>query len=338
MNGETAAVSATGSQINVGASKNTYTIEWGTAEATNYTVTENLGTLTVTAAPVTITADSGEKVYDGQPLTKNSYTYTALATDDKIESVTITGSQTDVGTGDNKPSGALIRNTYGEDVTDNYEIKFVNGKLEVTPAPDDDPIGPEIGGGEVVVLDISASMIVENQTLYPLDNGTKEKLKETNADLWLPEDAPGRVTIDAGKLKFSLGPAMKIGVTGLKSGQKLTVNVDGSITYQKSRIRHKEALRAAFRRAASDNEEMEIISGEEYVVLEDCDLILTIHTEDGPVVIESIYVEDAPTTIESIRQDADDSDNWYDLQGRKLDSRPSKKGLYIHNGKTLFVK
>jgi hypothetical protein len=47
--GETATVTATGSQTEVGSSANTYTIAWGSAKASNYRITENLGTLTVTA-------------------------------------------------------------------------------------------------------------------------------------------------------------------------------------------------------------------------------------------------------------------------------------------------
>ena len=51
VNGETATVTATGSQTAVGSSKNGYTIAWGTAKASNYEIVkENLGTLTVTAA------------------------------------------------------------------------------------------------------------------------------------------------------------------------------------------------------------------------------------------------------------------------------------------------
>ena len=51
IDGETATVTATGSQTYVGSSENTYTIEWDTAKESNYQiVTEYLGTLTVTTA------------------------------------------------------------------------------------------------------------------------------------------------------------------------------------------------------------------------------------------------------------------------------------------------
>jgi hypothetical protein len=32
------------------------------------------------------------------------------------------------------------------------------------------------------------------------------------------------------------------------------------------------------------------------------------------------------------------NDNWYDLNGRKLDEKPTKKGLYIKNGKKVVMK
>ena len=52
VNGETATVAANGSQTLVGSSSNTYAITWGTANANNYEITERLGSLVVTAAPV----------------------------------------------------------------------------------------------------------------------------------------------------------------------------------------------------------------------------------------------------------------------------------------------
>ncbi|MCI6306347.1 MAG: hypothetical protein MR600_07840, partial [Subdoligranulum sp.] len=45
--GETATLKITGSQTEVGSSQNTYEIEWGTAKASNYEITEDIGTLKV---------------------------------------------------------------------------------------------------------------------------------------------------------------------------------------------------------------------------------------------------------------------------------------------------
>ena len=92
----------------------------------------NGGDIVVTRKLLTITADSGTKAYDGTALTKNSYTCTGLASGDDIESVTVTGSQTTVGTSDNVPSAAMIKNADNDDVTETYEINYVNGTLAVT--------------------------------------------------------------------------------------------------------------------------------------------------------------------------------------------------------------
>jgi LPXTG-motif cell wall-anchored protein len=60
--GETATLIATGSQTDAGSSPNTYQIQWGTAHADDYQVSESLGTLTVTAS-----GNSGSAVKDSQP-------------------------------------------------------------------------------------------------------------------------------------------------------------------------------------------------------------------------------------------------------------------------------
>ena len=97
-----------------------------------FTVNTKNGTLTITKKALTITADSASKTYDGQPLTKDTYTVSGLAAGDSAASVTVTGSRTAVGTSDNVPSAAIIKDG-DTDVTANYDITYVNGKLTVTP-------------------------------------------------------------------------------------------------------------------------------------------------------------------------------------------------------------
>ena len=106
-----------------------------TAKTTSTSYTGSVSkTFTIKPMPVTITAGGDTKVYDGQPLTKNSYTHTPLASGDAIKSVTVTGSQTDAGTSENVPSGAVIQNAANENVTDNYAITYTKGTLTVTKA------------------------------------------------------------------------------------------------------------------------------------------------------------------------------------------------------------
>ena len=129
-------VSASGSGTNIGEYPVTFTgVTIGTTKDTsgNYVVASTInGKLTISPKPLTITAGSDTKVYDGTPLTKNSYNNTELIAGDQIESVTVTGSQTNAGTSDNVPSAAVIKNSTDDDVTANYDITYINGTLEVT--------------------------------------------------------------------------------------------------------------------------------------------------------------------------------------------------------------
>ncbi|NMA94087.1 MAG: hypothetical protein GX975_05440 [Clostridiales bacterium] len=67
--GETATVTATGSRIDAGSSSNTYDINWGNTNPANYTLTENLGTLTVrpvsSTVMVSIEGNTQTCPYDG---------------------------------------------------------------------------------------------------------------------------------------------------------------------------------------------------------------------------------------------------------------------------------
>ena len=99
----------------------------------NYLVTTANGTLAVNPKAVTITASDTSKTYDGSALTSESYTSSALAIGDVIESVTLTGNQTLVGSSSNVPSAAVIKTLNGEMRNENYVITYVNGTLAVTP-------------------------------------------------------------------------------------------------------------------------------------------------------------------------------------------------------------
>jgi len=100
-----------------------------------YAITYANGTLTVTPRPITITAASATKVYDGTPLTNAGYSITAgsLADGDALVSVTVVGSRTEVGSTNNVPSAATITNGRAEDVTASYAITYAPGTLTVIP-------------------------------------------------------------------------------------------------------------------------------------------------------------------------------------------------------------
>ena len=160
------------------------------------TVTATMGNITKEAKAtvktetikIEITADSDSKVYDGEPLTNDGYKLTdgTLATGDTITSVTVTGIQTLVGSSNNEPSDAVIKNAAGKVVTEAYKITYVNGTLTVTDGTPDEPVEPDLvvtkshtGSdfklGDTVTFNITATNIYEEPqtiTLSEIDGVT----------------------------------------------------------------------------------------------------------------------------------------------------------------------
>lgn len=85
------------------------------------------GVLTITQRPLTITAGSAEGI---APVTCDKYTVEGLATGDKVDSVKITGIQSEPGESPNVASDAVIKNAKGDDVIANYKITYVDGVLK----------------------------------------------------------------------------------------------------------------------------------------------------------------------------------------------------------------
>ena len=126
--GETATVTATGTITEAGTAVNEYTISWDGASADNYTLTENLGTLEITPATVTITTEGGEKEYDNTPLTGKASLIGLAPADDGNVTVEATGSQTVPGESEN----AYTIN-WGSVNAANYTVTEEIGTLKVTP-------------------------------------------------------------------------------------------------------------------------------------------------------------------------------------------------------------
>ena len=87
------------------------------------------GTLKIDKKDVTLTSASATKMYDGKALTKDEVTAEGFVGNDGA-TYNVTGSQTEVGKSDNTFTYELKKGTN----PDNYNIKTVNGELEVTPS------------------------------------------------------------------------------------------------------------------------------------------------------------------------------------------------------------
>ncbi len=105
----------------------------------NYALSYEYGTLTVTPRPITVKADDAEKMYDAAPLTCG--TVSVVSEIGLVEGHILTagtqGSRTDAGTGVNSVAVGSVRiaDASGADMTANYEVFCADGALTVTPRP-----------------------------------------------------------------------------------------------------------------------------------------------------------------------------------------------------------
>ena len=114
--GETVTFSVTGTRTDAGSSPNSYSLTFDkTAKATNYTIIENLGTLTVNQKTVTVTPKTGQTKVYGE-IDPSEYTY------DLSETISVTGKlsrEGDMNAGSHKITiGSL------EPVSSNYKLEL----------------------------------------------------------------------------------------------------------------------------------------------------------------------------------------------------------------------
>lgn len=99
----------------------------------NYIATAIRGTLRVDPVRIIVYTDSGEKEYDGKPLTKTGWEiYEGKVLDGDTLHVTPYGTQTNVGVGFNHANWN-VESSDGKNNSDNYSVQINPGPLEVTP-------------------------------------------------------------------------------------------------------------------------------------------------------------------------------------------------------------
>ncbi|MBP3384260.1 MAG: VWA domain-containing protein, partial [Firmicutes bacterium] len=138
--GEGASYDVTGSQLDAGSSDNTFTYKLNVGtKAENYNITTEEGTLTVTnrANPyeITVEANSGEYLYDGEEKTAEGFKTLAFTLNGQTYSasgLTAKTTETDAGTYPvNVVGTAVVKDADGNDVTDQFKVTIVNGSLTI---------------------------------------------------------------------------------------------------------------------------------------------------------------------------------------------------------------
>ena len=214
--GEGAAYTVTGSQLDEGSSNNSFTYELNEGTlAANYIIETKEGELTVKPilTEITITANSGEKMYDGSALINGGYTFTSgILVDGDVLTAVVEGSQLNAGSSANVVKSYRVMR--GEtDVTANYRFaESVDGKLTVTArkvvmtSADDEKVydgtpltndeitvtGDGFIEGEGVTYDVTGSQLdvgsSDNSFTYELNEGTL-------AENYIIETKEGELTV-----------------------------------------------------------------------------------------------------------------------------------------------
>ena len=65
---------------------------------------------------------------------------------------------------------------------------------------------------------------------------------------------------------------------------------------------------------------------------------LSVNTGEPSARITLVFSDDETTKIANTNITNITNGNWYDLNGRKLDKMPTKKGVYIMNGRKVVIK
>ena len=138
--GDTLQVTVSGEQLNVGISENYVSAvvkdRYGNDVSEKYNITYKPGTLTVKSRPITVTAESDMKLYDGEELVADGYSVESSIAllPEHIIDVSVFGWIIDEGETDSVISSVTITDEDGIDVTRNYNIRKNKGKLTVYSA------------------------------------------------------------------------------------------------------------------------------------------------------------------------------------------------------------
>ncbi len=99
-----------------------------------YKIDSHYGQLNITPRKISVKADDASKPYDGTPLTCDTYTITegSLLTHHTVSEHQIEGSQTAIGRSENLLIRIKIVDGNGNDMTANYAVENLPGKLRVT--------------------------------------------------------------------------------------------------------------------------------------------------------------------------------------------------------------
>lgn len=141
---------------------------------------------------------------------------------------------------------------------------------------------------------------IGGEVYYQPTEDVKQIFKGDNASFAISAEASNRMEVTAeGSVKFSKGPSTTIALPKLTVGAKMRVDFYGQVKVKDTEVR-RNSIYTRGRGDSSSDGMIDLVSGAEYEVLKDGDLVLTIVLEEEEVVLEGISVTEPEPSDGSI--------------------------------------
>ena len=304
-----------------------YTVYYQVTKA-NYNTVTGSAKVTINKKALTITAEAKTKVY-GEKDPELTYKVEGL-----IEGESLTGALTRA-EGEAVGEYDITQGTLA--ASNNYSVTFVGAKLTITAA--NTPADPE---PNTEVVNTEDPVTVGDETFYQPSKTVQDAISNNvNTGISFSAEASKDVKVNEnGGLEFGKSDKnVDVALTDMHKGETVTFNIEGTMQADASKLKEKGSAAGA-RRTRTEGK-IDLVSGKEYEVLEDGNIVITVVLTEAPATINSIKKTEAPATgIEGVNPSASSgtvSEKWYDMNGRSLQGKPTKKGLYIHNGVKVLV-
>ena len=291
---------------------------------TNTNVTYVNGTLTITKAPLTITANS-YTIKEGDALPSYDAVFTGLKNNEQesVVSPVFSCSATD----SNTPG------TYDINVTatsDNYTIATVAGTLTILPDKMSITIGAPGVGTYCSPYDLDFSTVTDFKayiaTGYNSATGNVivQAVKDVPAGTGLfLKGTPGTYDVPCGE-SSSYYVNMLVGVT-----EATTISAtDGNMT--NFLLSATNTSDACFRPISST---YNLKANRAYLQIP-----TSMVSSSAGANSVGIEFEEGVTGIDNSLSDMDTDAHWFTLDGRKLNGKPTQKGIYVVNGQKVVIK
>lgn len=211
-----------------------------------------------------------------------------------------------------------------------------NGETTEKYQEPEDPEDPE--DPESPVIDEDKSIEIDGETYYGLSEDLNESFNgPSDETIAFSANAINQVSVNSdGELVVAKGADVDMVLMHLKAGSTIKFTHSGTIVCDQQDALLKMGSKT---RGLTRGTTMEVEAGATYLVLKDCDLLLTLKTSVDAVIISDITITlGGGTAIDGVvLEDANDLlDAIYNIQGQRV-VHP-KKGLYIKNGKLTIIK